>query len=60
MYKYLFGDRILKGYGAFGNHFANIDNSFFYIPFVVEFIVELNYELLDLVIAQENTTLTKK
>jgi hypothetical protein len=26
----------------------------------VEFIVELNYELLDLVMAQENTTLTKK
>jgi hypothetical protein len=50
----------LKWYGVYGNHFANSDHVLLFIPFVVESIVELNYELLDLIIAQENIALTEK
>jgi hypothetical protein len=59
-YIYLFGDKILKWYGAFGKHFANYDNALRFIPFVVESIVEPNYELLDSIITQKNIALTKK
>jgi hypothetical protein len=45
----LFGDIISKGDGAFGSHFANHDDIFFSIPFVVEPALEPHCELVDLV-----------
>jgi len=60
MYKHLFGDKIPKRDGGFGSHYANHDNVFLYVLFVVESIMEHHCELVDLVLAQENITSTKK
>jgi hypothetical protein len=60
MYKHLFGDKIPKKDGAFGSHYANHDNVFFYVLFVVESIMERHCEHVDLVLAQENIISTNK
>ncbi len=52
----MFGDRILKGDGAYSRHFVNHDDVFLSNPFVVE----LNRELVDPILSQENIGLTKK
>jgi hypothetical protein len=56
----LFGDKIPKKDGAFGSHYVNHDNVLLYVLFVVEFVMEPHCELVDLVLAQQNITSTKK
>ncbi len=53
-YKDLFGDKISKGDGASSSHMH--DDVIIPIPFVVEY----QYEVMDLVFAQENIALIKK
>ncbi len=53
-YKYLFGDRISKGDGAFSNHTR--DDVFLHVPFGVE----LHCEVMNPILVQENIALTKK
>jgi hypothetical protein len=52
--KYLFGDIILKGDGAFSSYIH--DDVLLPIPFAME----LHCEVMDLVLTQENFKLTKK
>ncbi len=59
MYKHLFGDKSRKGMVFLVTIFQILIMLFFY-SFCVESIAEFNYEFLDLVLAQENTTLTNK
>jgi hypothetical protein len=52
----LFGEKILKGDGAFSSHFVNYDN----VILSSLFVVEPNYEFVDPILSQENIALTKK
>ncbi len=52
----MFGDRILKGDGAYSSHFVNHDDALLSNPFVVK----PNCELVDPILWQKNIALTKK
>jgi hypothetical protein len=46
--------------GVFSSHFVNHDHVIFSIPFAMEPNVELDYELVDPILAQDNIVLIEK
>ncbi len=57
-YRYLFGDRVPKRDGASSSQI--LDDVVLHVPLAKELVMEPDYEIMDLVLSQENVALTKK